>query len=140
MTRITIAIGITRCKKIQIRKGSIVDGIEIISKEEVLISPSFNWALFGIVAGSFFIFFVLIGSLISLYRKDLTDLYIGIGLGLLAGLFFGYMVSDAFKPAEAGRYVMQYEVRISDETLSDFLERYEIIDQDGDIYTIREKW
>ena len=56
-------------------------------------------------------------------------------VGSLAGLFFGFALMP--KPIE---YTPEYEVTISDEvSMNDFYNRYNVIEQRGDIYVIREK-
>ena len=54
--------------------------------------------------------------------------------GALFGTFVGCTTG---KPIE---YETQYKVVIDDSvSMNDFIEKYEIIDQDGKIYTVREK-
>lgn len=55
-------------------------------------------------------------------------------IGFAFGVLLGYATGDPVK------YETQYKVTISDEVqMNEFLEQYEIIDQDGKIYVIREK-
>jgi hypothetical protein len=55
---------------------------------------------------------------------------------IVSGLI-GLIPANATLPDE---YETQYKVTISDEVfMNDFLDRYEIIDQEGKIYTVRER-
>ena len=59
---------------------------------------------------------------------------VGIVLGSIYGAVFGNSA------AEPIAYETQYKVTISEEiSLKDFYEHYEILEQDGKIFTIREK-
>ena len=54
------------------------------------------------------------------------------------GAFYGSLFGNACDVSTT--YETQYKVTISDEVLmNEFLERYEIVDQEGKIYTVRER-
>lgn len=85
-------------------------GVEILATQEVATAFTFNSTSFCIVLGIF-----IVG-------------------GFLLGAVAGIVECDC--PSE---YETQYKVTISDEvSMNEFLERYEIIDQEGKIYTVRE--
>lgn len=113
-------------------------GVEILAMEEVVANSIFNWLVFWVVLGVIFGIFVIIGVIISAASYDWSNVVIGVVLGLAAGLIFGGLSgNEASIPVE---YETQYKVIISDEvSMNEFLERYEIIDQEGKIYTVRER-
>ena len=115
----------------------MLDGITILNSYEIVTKTSFSWQGFWVglaicVIGAF------LGALIT--TSDLKDFLITFGIisvicGVLVGLFFGFAVMP--KPLE---YASEYEVTISNEvSMNDFYNRYDIIEQRGEIYVIREK-
>ena len=112
-------------------------GVEILATKEVATVFAFNW-------GSFWIFMclgvgasIVFGIIASIIETRILNLSLVICfliiLGSLAGIFAGYISST---PTE---YETQYKVTVSDEvSMNEFLARYEIIDQEGKIYTVRE--
>lgn len=113
-------------------------GVEILAASEVVIDKLFNWnsaiSAFGITFG----FFIICGLLISLGANDWSQMAVGVAIGIVLGAFAAVMfgIGNGI-PSE---YETQYKVIISDEVfMNDFLERYEILDQEGKIYTVRER-
>ena len=113
-------------------------GVEILAMEEIVTDSVFNWTVFWIVLGVLFGVGIFIGVIASVGTYDWSNLVIGVFFGLIAGIFFGSLSgNEASIPTE---YETQYKVTISDEvSMNEFLERYEIIDQEGKIYTVRER-
>ena len=114
-------------------------GVEILAMEEVATKFAYNWTVFLIVAGVFFSILTVAGFIIMTSNcGSWKDLLIGAIIGLLVGAGFGAIAGSGEKtPTE---YETQYKVTISDEVpMNDFLERYEIIDQEGKIYTVRDR-
>ena len=109
-------------------------GIEILATQEVAIGFSFNWCLLIISILSITAISVLVGWLEDPHNAGwLVGLIVGVVASVLLGIILGFTLG---RPAE---YETQYKVLISDEvSMNDFLERYEIVDQEGKIYTIRE--
>lgn len=113
-------------------------GVEILATSEIVSASEFNWITFWIATGIIVGAMTLIGILTSATSYDATDLFVCISFGVLFGPLFGLLVgSGTSTPTE---YKTHYKVIISDEvSMNDFLERYEIIDQEGKIYTVRER-
>ena len=113
-------------------------GVEILAMEEIVTDSVFNWTVFWIVLGVLFGVFIISGIIISVVQYDWSVVVVGVFLGLFAGIFFGSLSgNEASIPTE---YKTQYKVTISDEvSMNEFLEIYEIIDQEGKIYTVRER-
>ena len=111
----------------------MIEGITILAQEEIFDIGFFS-VYFALVIPS------IAGLIFGLFLDNcmIEDYFWGIGavIGILIGLcFVAYMINNA-KPT--GEYT--YKVTI-DETVSltEFYERYEIIEHDGLIYEIKER-
>ena len=117
-----------------------MEGVQILNQFEVATETVFNWAGFWIGAGIGFGFFALITFLYCLTGDfELGGFLIcmgtiGIIFALFAGLFLG---CGADVPTE---FETQYEVTISEEVnMQEFMNKYEVVETRGAIYTVREK-
>lgn len=113
-------------------------GVEILTSTEVATEFGFCWGIFW---GTIIIAVIITAFICSLeYFKGECDAGIYIVLIPMAfvGAILGFMVGMIVGiPTE---YETQYKVTISDEVnFNEFVEKYEIIEQDGKIYTVREK-
>lgn len=110
----------------------MLEGITILNEFTANI---FNCDVFIIV----FFIIALIGSIIFFIVTIVSeeDAWLsGIILSVLIGLIIGAGCGSCFFANEE----TQYKVLISEEvSMTEFNERYEIIDQEGQIFTIREK-
>lgn len=114
-----------------------MNGVEILSQAQVATESTCNWQL-GI--------FVLIGTIITggvlaffLAEEDnkCGIAIFGSTIGALIGIFFFALTLAATEKPSA--YETQYKVTISDSvSMTDFYEHYEVIDQEGKIFTVRE--
>lgn len=113
-------------------------GVEILATSEVVSAFEFNWIMFWIISGIFVGIMFLIGAASSASSYNLDDLFMCILFGVLIGPLLGVLVgSGTSTPIE---YETHYKVTISDEvSMNEFIERYEIMDQEGKIYTVRER-
>ena len=74
----------------------------------------------------------------SCNEMEFTPLVVCIITGVILGCSYGALMGAVFRTPTA--YETQYKVTISEEvTMAEFLEHYEVIDQDGKIFTVREK-
>ena len=117
----------------------LMQGIEILASQEVVTAHEFNWLLFWIV---FTIIFggCLLYGIISYVRGDCSGGVIpALGLvGLFFGLLFGIVIGDDL--AEPVEYTTEYKVIVEDNvSLAEFYERYEVVGQEGKIFTVRER-
>lgn len=113
-------------------------GIEILTTTEVATEYGFCWGIFwGIVAAAIIIT-VFICSFEYFSGECDASIYIVLFPMAFIGVIFGIVVgAGAGEPKE---YETQYKVTISDEVnFNEFVEKYEVIEQDGKIYTVREK-
>ena len=112
-------------------------GVEILAINEVAIVFGFSWPVW-ILLTAFGISFGMIIATIALYDYcKFWSILIGAGIGLVVAGLLGLVPASKAQPIE---YETQYKVIISDEvSMNEFLERYEIIEQEGKIYTVRER-
>ena len=114
-------------------------GIEILATQEIVTEFAFNWNAFWIMFSVTFGMFALLGIFLSLISYKWSNLCFCIIVGSIMGLFVGCVVGDKIFCTPT-TYKTQYKVTISDEvSMNEFLEKYEIIDQEGKIFTIRER-
>ena len=115
-----------------------MNGVEILATQEVATTFGMDWNnLFLVMAiisafGVLFFLVFLVGML-NWWKRALLGLSVALVLSFLIG-------APAFSNSKPLEYETQYKVTISDEVqMNDFLERYEIISQEGKIYTVRER-
>ena len=109
-----------------------MEGIEILSIGEIGINPVFNWTA-AIIGG------ILIG-LIPAFCAGIDGRSIGhfIVMLILCAPFFGILCG--FSAEKYTDTVPTYKVIISNTvSLNEFYDRYEILEQDGKIFTIMER-
>lgn len=111
-------------------------GVEILAMEEVVVNTSYNWTAFAICFIIVFVIFSIPGIIISFNKKEKN--YFFVIFFTILGAIFSFVVGAGMEvPSE---YTTHYKVTISDEVqLNEFNERYEIIGQEGKIYTVRER-
>lgn len=114
-----------------------MNGVEILSATEVVTKSIYNYWLAGFV----FLGILIFGTIIIRLMLP-EDGALGIVAGLIVGVFvgsFGYVIVIN-ETSEPIAYETQYKVTISDEvSMNEFIDKYEIIDQEGKIYTVRER-
>ena len=82
----------------------------------------------------------IIGFICCLQGGDFWDGLEGALLGAVVGLFVGVMLTLVTSKKTDQIDYIQYKVTISDEVnFNEFNDKYEIIDQQGKIYIVREK-
>ena len=114
-----------------------MSGIEILAIEEIGVEFAFNWMAFFITFGAILVIFLLFGIYMSVHWDDWFQLSVGIILGIILGIVFGFSTGVGLHTPTT--YENQYKITISDEvSMNEFTEKYEIIDQEGKIYTVRE--
>ena len=112
-------------------------GIEILSQMNVATEFTCNWWLATTVWVALIIFGTAIGFCGA--EDDKTEwLVFGMIIGAIFGFFmFGITLSVTEKPTV---YETQYKVTIdSSVPMTEFYEHYEVIDQEGKIFTVRER-
>lgn len=115
-----------------------MSGVEILSviEEPILL---FNEEAFGITFFITLVVFFFIGSYMAITESEWIYFIAIPILGIIAGVVFGLMAGGLFTQI-TDEVEISYKVMVSEEvSLNDFMEKYEIIDQEGKIYTVRER-
>ena len=117
-----------------------MDGVNILNEFEVISKTAFSWESFwwGMLIG---VCIALITAIIfGISEADWLAFWVGLGIsGIIMGLVIGLLNGFVMNPRIVERET-HYEVTI-DETanMQEFMDRYEIIETRGSIYTVREK-
>ena len=115
-----------------------MNGVEILAMEEVAVDFEFDMIAFLIATIVFMALGTLAGWLFDI-SNNVNGWLIGLIISCIMGLIMGVAIgsSSTANPTECET---EYKVTISDEVLmNDFLDRYEIIGQEGKIYTVKER-
>ena len=115
-----------------------MSGVEILSviEEPILL---FNEEAFGITLFISVIIFFFIGSYLSITESEWIYFPIFLITGIIVGVLLA-IPAGAICCTETDDVETSYKVTVSDEvSLNEFLDKYEIIDQDGKIYTVKER-
>lgn len=115
-----------------------MSGVEILSiiEEPILL---FNEEAFGITLFISVVIFFFIGSYMAITESEWLYCLLFPVLGVIAGVLFG-LIAGGILAQKTDEVETTYKVIVSEEVfLNDFMEKYEIIDQEGEIYTIRER-
>ena len=115
-----------------------MQGVEILTSAQVVTEYATNWDAFWIAFIIFFAIVLPIGVISSVESDDWTCMVLGGILGVILGCIVGVGAGEMFQKPIA--HETQYKVTISDEvSMTKFGEHYEVIEQDGKIFTVREK-
>lgn len=116
-----------------------MSGVEILATKEVAIAwASWNWKGFLFTVGMCFLVAIVAGILASGSEDWKLGVIIFLVVFIAGGPLFGILIGGT--TGEPIEYETQYKVVIDDSvSMNEFTEKYEIIDQDGKIYTVREK-
>ena len=110
----------------------MMEGIEILSIGEIGINPVFNWTM-AIILG------ILLGLIPAFYIGAVEN-SVGVFILIFAifALFFGTLFG--FGIEKYTDTAPTYKVVISDTVgLNEFYDKYEVVEQDGKIFTIMER-
>ena len=115
-----------------------MQGVEILTSEQVVTELTFNDTAFWTTAIIIFFIFFIAGIFTSYDEMECTPLILCSAVGVVLGGLFGSVMGAGVGTPTA--YETQYKVTISEEvSMTDFYEHYEVIEQDGKIFTVREK-
>lgn len=116
-----------------------MNGIEILSSAEVVAETTLNWTAFGIALGVIACV-ALFMSIVPVIKNECNWRVIPICLliGVLGGSMIGVLFGELFGTPLS--YETHYKVIIDDSvSMNEFIEKYEIIETEGKIYTVRER-
>lgn len=116
-----------------------MNGVEILNETQVVAESAFNWTAFWIVGSIILGIIVIIGIIISITDgPDLVGWIILMCCGIILSLIFGFIFGTGCETPT--KYETHYQVIIDDSvSMNDFLDKYEIIDTEGKIITVRER-
>lgn len=115
-----------------------MNGVEILSSAEVATTSAFNWEFAAWLLLVFVAAGVFVGILFSIAFNDWPMFGLIFIIFACVGLVIGF-IAGITEQVPTG-YETQYKITVSDEaSMAEFLEKYEIIEQEGKIYTVREK-
>ena len=114
-------------------------GVEILSSKEVAIEFAFNWTAFWIITALCFVI-CLVVYLFTIEECEVLPWTVAmIGIWIFISSLFGGLFGGVIAPIPA-EYETHYQVIVDDSaSMNDFLDKYEIIDTEGKILTIRER-
>ena len=118
---------------------NMMEGIEILATEEVAIAwESFNWHNFWVAVIAGICFGLMFSIIAGLVENDNTLALVLFIIMSIVSVFFGIAIGK--NTGEPIEYKTQYQVLVDESvSMAEFYEKYEIIDQNGKIYTIEEK-
>ena len=110
-------------------------GVEVLAVQDVVTGYIYNWIAYAI---AFIVIFVVsTGIAVLIYGKRFEDIIASMILGCIVASFFATLPTQA---VSSKKYETQYKVLISDEvSMNEFVAKYEIISQEGCIYTVRNR-
>lgn len=113
-------------------------GINYLTSNQVAIEWAPNITVFWAILAVIFIILVIAGIVVAFQEDNIIPFGLFVVTGLFIGTFFGSIGAEvASVPVQ---YETQYQVTITDEAnIQEFLDKYEVVKQDGKIFTIREK-
>ena len=117
-----------------------MDGVSVINEFEVVTKTVFSRESFwqGVLIGA--VVGLILAIIFGIKEQDWVAFFIGLGVfctifGLFLGLLGGFVLKR--KPVE---YETHYEVSINEKVnMQEFMDKYDIIETRGSIYTVREK-
>lgn len=116
----------------------MIPGVEILVTNEVYKYVGFNWGGFWIAFG-----IIAVIGIISACLGGFRSLPIELKVVVIIFLLLITSLLSSFAGSISGPKALdyiQYKVTISDEvSMNEFTEKYKILDQEGKIFTIREK-
>ena len=115
-----------------------MEGVEILATEQIATDTTSNWTVSFIVAGIILFVSIVIGLIRAGLNADGADaaapILIGCVLSVVGFTMTGIVTT---KPIA---YETRYTVTISEDvSFVEFNEKYEILEQNGLLYTVREK-
>ena len=117
-----------------------MEGVQILNQFEVITKTIFNWSacwdrfLIGMVIG------LIVGIIFGLSEEDWFDFLVAfLAAGVFFGTLFGALSGSAFNPTPVESET-HYEVTVNEDVnMKEFMDKYEVIETRGLIYTVKEK-
>ena len=114
-----------------------MNGVEILSTTEVVAAYAHNTNAVGIGVIATIVIMIIIGAFVAWHECDGSFVILFLLFGIVISALVAVIISSATSYPAA--YETHYKVTINDEvSLNEFYEKYEIIEQEGKIYIVRE--
>ncbi len=116
-----------------------MNGITILNETTITLEPlAILFTIMVIILSGIAFLISIIGIILSIKNRDSDCLIVSV-IGTLLSMLFGTILILRFD-YKCNHPVTQYEVLISDEVnFNEFYQKYEIIEQRGEIYVIQER-
>lgn len=115
-----------------------MNGVEILNQTNIYCKEG-DFGIFWLMLG-FGLFAGLILAILEWKDGFIASGILAIVIGLVCGIFFGIIGYVASIDTTDKLSHVEYKVIVSDEVnFTDFMEKYEIVDQEGQIYTVKER-
>ena len=116
-----------------------MNGVEILSSAQVASEFSFNWTAFWIAFGATLCFATLMGVVYVIKGEcEWWFILFCLLIGVIGGCAMGALFGNVCNTPTA--YETHYKVTVDDSvSMNEFLDKYEILDQEGKIYTVKER-
>ena len=113
-------------------------GINYLTSNQVVTEWAPDMTVFWSILAIMFIIFFIAGIIAAIQEDNIIPCLLFIAIGILIGLLFGAIGAEIARvPAQ---HEIQHQVTITDDAnIQEFLDKYEVVKQDGEIFTIREK-
>ena len=116
-----------------------MNGVEILAQSTIYETEYSYWWLFALLALGFLAGITLA---IVIWKRDgfnADGIKVLIAM-TLSGFFLGLLFTDASEHETDTVDHIEYKVIVADDVnFADFMDKYEILDQEGKIYTVRER-
>lgn len=118
-----------------------MEGVRILASEEVAVAwETWNWEAFWIAVGIFFVIGLVSGIIFGLQEQEFSAFLIMSLTMFIAGSAIFGLVAGFGIHGNVTDYETHYKVIIDDDvSMNEFYEHYEVIDQEGEIFTVRER-
>ena len=117
-----------------------MNGVEILVTEQVAIAyEPFNWTTFWVTLGVCFVIGLVAGVIFGLNERDfIAGLVMFLCMFIVGGSIVSILLGAVTgKPTE---YTEQYKVTVDESvSMTEFMEKYEIVEQEGKIFVVRER-
>lgn len=116
----------------------MIPGVEILVTNEIYKCVGFNWGGFWIAFGIIAVIGIISACLVGFRSLPYEGKIVIIASLLVIVVLFSTLIGGLSGPKVLD--YIQYKVTISDEvSMNEFTEKYEILEQEGKIYIVRER-
>lgn len=118
-----------------------MEGVRILASEEIATAwATWNWEAFWAAIGISVVVALIAGVIFGIQESDFfAFLFMSLTMLIACSVILGLLAGFGIK-GEVTEYETQHKVIIDENvSLKDFYEQYEVIDQEGEIFTVRER-